>query len=308
MRSPQTAPLSSIAEIAVGLQTSADKIYIFQPIEETETTYRFKYKNNIYEVEKDICKPCLYDLSLELFDTVVPNAKIIFPYIIQGGKAEVFSEQYFQANFPLTWNYLNGHKETLVKRSINGSKEPKWYQYGRSQSLTRFHDTPKLIWSVLSTKPGYIFDENNLQFTGGGNGPYYSLFAKSGYSLHYILGILSHPVIEAMVKSGASEFRGAYYSHGKQFIENLPIRLIDFKNKSEVTLYKEIIKAVNGLIETKQASKSVHVISERRVLQRKMNVLWNLLISKVNLLYGLSDEDIREIETDELLNCDINED
>ena len=50
------------------------------------------------------------------------------------------------------------------------------------------------------------------------------------------------------------------------------------------------------------------MISERRVLQRKMNLLWNLLISKVNLLYGLSDEDIREIETDELLNSDINED
>lgn len=308
LRSPQTAPLSSIAEIAVGLQTSADKIYIFQPIEETETTYRFKYKNNIYEVEKAICKPCLYDLSLELFDTVASNAKIIFPYIIQGGKAEVFSEQHFQTNFPLTWGYLNEHKDILVKRSINGSKEPKWYQYGRSQSLTRFHDTPKLIWPVLSTKPGYVFDANNLQFTGGGNGPYYSLFAKSSYSLHYILGILSHPVIEAMVKSGASEFRGAYYSHGKQFIENLPIRLIDFNNKSEVTLYKEIIKAVNGLIETKQASKGIHITSERRVLQRKMNLLWNLLISKVNLLYGLSDEDIREIEADELLNSDINED
>ena len=105
-----------------------------------------------------------------------------------------------------------------------------------------------------------------------------------------------------------SEFRGAYYSHGKQFIENLPIRLIDFNNKSEVTLYKEIIKAVNGLIETKQASKGIHITSERRVLQRKMNLLWNLLISKVNLLYGLSDEDIREIEADELLNSDINED
>ena len=87
-----------------------------------------------------------------------------------------------------------------------------------------------------------------------------------------------------------------------------PIRLIDFNNKSEVTLYKEIIKAVNGLIETKQASKGIHITSERRVLQRKMNLLWNLLISKVNLLYGLSDEDIREIEADELLNSDINED
>lgn len=110
----------------------------------------------------------------------------------------------------------------------------------------------KLIWSVLSTKPGYIYDENNIQFTGGGNGPYYSLFTKSEYSLYYIIGILSHPIFEAMIKSRASEFRGAYYSHGKQFIENTPIRIIDFGNEKEARLYAEIIKIVKELIKTKK--------------------------------------------------------
>lgn len=87
---------------------------------------------------------------------------MIFPYIIQADKGEVFSEEYFQENFPMAWAYLNNFKEELSKRSINGSKEPKWYQFGRSQSLTRFHDNKKLIWSVLSTKAGYVFDENDL--------------------------------------------------------------------------------------------------------------------------------------------------
>lgn len=308
LRRANTIPLNSLAEIAVGLQTSADKIYIFQPIAETDSTYRFEYKKREYEVEKSICKPCLYDLSLELFDTVKPNAQLIFPYTIIGGKAEVFSEQYFDSTFPLAWAYLNNFKDMLTKRSINGSKEPKWYQYGRSQSLTRFHDTPKLIWSVLSTKPGYVFDENNLQFTGGGNGPYYSLFAKSNYSLYYILGVLSHPVTEAMIKSGASEFRGAYYSHGKQFIENLPIRLIDFDDKSEVALYENIIKTVKGIIETKHSYNSIRLLPQRQILQRKMSKLWESLIAQINQLYGLSTEDIIEINTDELLNSDITED
>src|SRR5690606_24949905 len=213
-------------------------------ISETESTYIFETKGMQYEVEKDICKPCLYDLSFSLFDTVEHNAKMIFPYIIVGGKAEVFTEEYFEQNYPLAWSYLNIFKTTLSKRSINGSKEPKWYQFGRSQSLTRFHNTPKLIWSVLSTKPGYVYDQENLQFTGGGNGPYYSLFTNSEYSLFYILGILAHPVIEAMVKSGASEFRGTYYSHGKQFIENLPIRKIDFDNPDEKRQHDDIVKTV----------------------------------------------------------------
>lgn len=306
LKGENTVALHTIAEIAVGLQTSADKIYIFQPTSETATTYRLNFKGTEYEVEKAICKPCLYDLSFGLFDTVKPNAQLIFPYTIQADKAEVFSEDYFQQNFPLTWAYLNNFKEPLSKRSINGNS-PKWYQYGRSQSLTRFHNTPKLIWSVLSTKPPYVFDENNLQFTGGGNGPYYSLFTNSNYSLHYFLGILAHPLFEAMVKAGASEFRGAYYSHGKQFIENLPIRNIDFAIADEKKLHDELVKTVKKLIETKAAYNEVYLGAKKKVLQHKMDLLFGSLITQVNFLYGISNEEMDSVLNDEELNNELNE-
>lgn len=302
VKNTNTISLRSIAEIAVGLQTSADKIYIFKPEEETTTTYRFKYKNKTFEIEKEICKPCLYDLSFGLFDTVKPNAQMIFPYKILADKAEVFSEDYFQENFPLTWEYLNNFKEELLKRSINGSKEPKWYQFGRSQSLTRFHDTKKLIWSVLSTKAGYVFDENNLQFTGGGNGPYYSMFASSNYSLYYILGILAHPIFEAMVKSGASEFRGAYYSHGKQFLENLPIRIIDFTNDDEIKLYKAIVWTVKNLITTKATYNGNYMGAKKKVLRHKIDFLFDSLIEQINSLYGITNNELNIVLNDEELN------
>ncbi len=90
---------------------------------------------------------------------------------------------------------------------------------------------------MLSTKPSYTLDKQNVQFTGGGNGPYYSLVNVSNYDILYFMGILSHPLFENMVKAGASEFRGAYYSHGKQFIENIPVREIDQNNHDEVSSY-----------------------------------------------------------------------
>lgn len=299
IKNANTIPLRSIAEIAVGLQTSADKIYIFQPEAETETTFHFKFRNIEFEIEKAICKPCLYNLSFSLFDTIKPNAQLIFPYIILNDRAEVFSEDYFQEQFPLTWAYLNTFKEELSKRSINGGKGFKWYQYGRSQSLTRFHNTQKLIWAVLSTDPGYIFDENNLQFTGGGNGPYYSLFTNSNYSLHYILGILSHPIIESMVKSGASEFRGAYYSHSKQFIENLPIRQIDFTNVNERKIHNEIVKTVSQIIATKVTYNGIYIIAKKKIMQHKLDFLFNRLITQINSLYGISLEEMNTVLGDE---------
>ena len=220
----------------------------------------------------------------------------------------MFPEEYFQESFPLTWTYLNTFKEELFKRSINGSKDPKWYQYGRSQSLTRFHNTQKLIWAVLSTEPGYIFDENNLQFTGGGNGPYYSMFTSSNYSLYYILGIIAHPIFEAMVKSGASEFRGAYYSHSKQFVENLPIRQIDFTNDDEAKLHNDIVITVKKLIATKVTYNGIYIVAKKKIMQHKLEFLFNSLITQINSLYGISLEEMNQVLNDESLVNELNED
>ncbi|GAC1314158.1 MAG: Eco57I restriction-modification methylase domain-containing protein [Mucilaginibacter sp.] len=303
IRSSQTVLLKSLAEITVGVQTSKDKIYIFVPKAETGNTYQFIYDGKPYEVEKAICKPCIYDLSFAEFDTIASNAQMIFPYHIADGKAEVFSTEYFENQFPLAWAYLNDYKEALQARKISG-KDPKFYQFGRSQSLVKFHDSPKLIWPVLSTKPSYVYDTNNIQFTGGGNGPYYCLLNNSEYSILYLMGILTHPIIERMVKAGASEFRGAYYSHGKQFLENIPIRVIDQNNQTDKDLYGTIVNAVTGLIKTKaEANESFG--SNLAVLKRKLLKLETTLIAAVNQLYQISEEEFNTVLNDEMFSGEL---
>ncbi len=303
LRNTQTEPLKNLAEICVGLQTSADKVYIFQPERETEGTFVFAKQGKTWEIEKEICLPALYDLSFGLFDTLSENAQIIFPYNINGDKADVYTEDYLSSQFPLAYNYLKEYQESLEKRSLQGN-EPVWYQFGRSQSLTKFQNTEKLIWSVLSTESPYTIDKNNLQFTGGGNGPYYGLINNSDYSLYYFLGILSHPLIENMVKSGASEFRGSYYSHGKQFIENLPIRTIDMTDKSEKETYQQIVKIVKNLISTKEKLKVASYGTKRNVLQRKIDTLMNQLIQIINNLYEISNDEFKAVMQDEMFNSE----
>lgn len=303
LNSGQVQPLKSLAEICVGLQTSFDKIYIFTPEDETDNTFVFTSNGARKEIEKEICLPCVYDLSFGLFDTISPNAQMIFPYVIENGKAEVISEDDFIQNYPLCWAYLNENKAQLEKRSING-KDPKWYQFGRSQSLTRFHDSSKLIWHVLSTKPSYVLDDLNIQFTGGGNGPYYSLVNNSNYSILYFMGILSHPLFENMVKAGASEFRGAYYSHGKQFIENIPIKIIDEQNIEEVNAYKNIIKSVKALIVAKNQYNETYG-ARRVILQRKLDLLNNTLIESVNKLYNISSDEFTTVLHDEMFTNEL---
>ena len=199
---------------------------------------------------------------------------------------------------------MNLFKDKLEKRSINGNN-PLWYQYGRSQSLTKFHSKEKIVFPVLSKEPSYIIDVSNFQFTGGGNGPYYSITSNSDYSIYYLAGILSHPVLEAMVKSRASEFRGEYYSHGKQFIENLPIKEIDFTDKDQKKTHDKIVKAVKSIILTKQSLNNENIYAKQKILQRKINRLYNNLFNQIDVLYHFSQDDIDCITGDNLFVASI---
>ena len=294
-----TVPLKSIAEIPVGLQTSADPIYIFTPTKENATHYYFSKNKITYKVEKGICRPCLYDVSFTCFDTISANSQMIFPYEITGGNAVVISEDNFKSKYSDCWSYLNLFRKKLEGRSING-KDPKWYQYGRTQSLTKFNNTIKIVFPVLSKAPSYIIDNTNFQFTGGGNGPYYSITSNSEYSIYYLIGLLNHPVLEAMVKSRASEFRGEYYSHGKQFIENLPIKEIDFKNTVEKKAYKHVCYKVKSIIAAKNTLKGINIHAKQKVMHKKINRLRTDLFKQINDLYGFTQDDIDCITGDNL--------
>lgn len=296
--------LGDITDISVGLQTSADKIYIFVPTNETEQNFTFSNKGKEYEIEKGICRPAIYDLSFSSFESIEGNAQMIFPYTIESDEPKLIDEKTLESEYPLAWTYLSDNKGALEKRSLQGSN-PQWYQFGRSQSLIKFHNAEKLVWSVLSTRPPYILDTKNLLFTGGGNGPYYGLLNKSKYSLLYFLGILSHPVIECIVKSGASEFRGAYYSHGKQFVEKLPIKKIDFTNEDETEKYENIIMLVRNIINTTAQCKTEKNRARKIVLDRKLGTLESQLNMLINDLYQISDEEFSTVINDEMLTIGI---
>lgn len=299
LKSTDTVYLKSVAEIPVGLQTSADPIFIFTATKDDVTHFYFIKDNKEYKVEKAICKPSIYDVSFDNFDTVSANGQMIFPYTIAGNTAKVISQEELENDYPDCWAYLNLFKDKLETRSING-KDPEWYQYGRSQSLTKFHNTDKIVFPVLSQKPSYVIDETNFQFTGGGNGPYYSIISNSNYSIYYLAALLSHPVLEAMVKSRASEFRGEYYSHGKQFIENLPIREIDFTDKEQKKVHDKIVKTVKSIIKAKQSYSAEKVYAKKQTLHRKISRLTNNLFTQIDALYGFTQEDIDCITGDNL--------
>ena len=292
--------LDSLADIFVGLQTSADPIYIIEPKSEEKGIIKFIDCNGRkQEIEAAITKPCIYDMQLEKYAKIEENRRIIFPYYQKGKKQVLYSIDEMKQLFPKTLKYFESFKEELCKRSINNMSENNWYQFGRSQSLKRFVKGEHLVWSVLATQGNYVYDTRTICFTGGGNGPFYGLEKKEDTreSLFYIQAVLNYWMIEMVVKSKASKFRGDYYSHGKQFVAQLPIYRINFDDSNEVKIHDAIVDTVKKLMELKNKRDQQQTKPQKETYKRLIQIEDKKLDGLISKLYGA--ENCRREDLDE---------
>ena len=293
IRATHSYELGTLAEIFVGVQTSADDIYIFQAAAEDVATFTLHWNDRDWPIERGILRPSLLDVPLYQFARTQPNTWIIFPYDLVLNatgkvKAHLIQPTDMAARFPGCWAYLNARRQKLEERNIRGGRAVgrQWYQYGRSQSLTKF-DRDKIILPILSVEPRYAYDDRNTLVTGGGNGPYYLIRPRPGapVSNHYLLAVLNHPLSEAFVRTNTSSFRGGYYSHGKQFIETLPVPVPDDAIRDAIeSLVRKLIGRLDDLA-------AAHMPRVRTSLERETTDLKRQIEQGVNQLFGLTEND-----------------
>lgn len=288
--------LKDAAEIFVGVQTSADPIYIFKDAGATAGSLTLHWQGRDWPIERGIVLPCLYDAPLMPYARAAANAWMIFPYTIaqgpRGPVARLIQPNDMARSYPGALAYLTARRRELSKRNVVGgtAAERQFYQFGRSQSLTKFN-SPKIILPILSLEARYAYDDANIVMTGGGNGPYYSIRPLDGApeTIFFLLAILHHPLCEAMVRTNTSTFRGGYYSHGKQFIESLPIPAA---TQAQRTAIEGLVSDLIGANDALRQARTPHQITlqERRIVALRTNIE-----TAVSALYGLTAGDMAVI-------------
>ncbi len=295
--SPFCVPLSNLVDIFVGVQTSADEIYIIHADHEDENfIYSHDKQGRSFQIEKGILRKSIYDTQLVVYEKIKANSYIIFPYKSVNGKSKPYSLSEMATNFPHALEYLSGYRNRLDQRNMPGRTEENWFAFGRSQSIKRFHSGEHLVWPVLSTSSNYVYDNDMVVFTGGGNGPFYGIEMKAATqeSIFYIQAILNHWLMELLVKSKASTFRGDYYSHGKQFIASLPIYKIDFENPDEVAKHDEIVELTQRIMQLKAQISSAPNTAQRTVLEHSIAAINKNLNREISELYQIQSLEAEE--------------
>ena len=200
-------------------------------------------------------------------------------------------------NYPGIYSYLRANKEDLLPKELGGTRDVRgsdknilWYQYGRAQSLKEV-EREKIIVGVMSDRPNFNIDRDNLVIASGGTAGYIGLSMREGssYSLEYIQAWLSHKFTDRIFQTIGSSFEGEFYSHGTALYKDIPLLPIDFSKPGEVEIHDRITKLVqevsncNNHIDnsTSENEKRIFNLKKSNLIKLINNELDNLLIIKM---------------------------
>ena len=89
-----------------------------------------------------------------------------------------------------------------------------------------------------------------------------------------------------------------YWSYGKRFIEQLPIRSIDMSNPEDEGLHNQIVTLVEKTMELHQLLSTAKSPTDRNLFQRRISVTDHQIDRLVYELYALTDEEIEIVESE----------
>ncbi len=287
--------LGEVASIFVGLQTSADKIYILKSVAsdsgDGDTIIVEDMRGQEWEIERAALRPLIHKSTVTSFERPEAGHWLVFPYSLESGKAMLVPRHQMIAEFPLAWRYLLAHEAGLRGRESGKADHDAWYGYIYRKNLTLF-DGSKLIVQVISQRARYALDEGGLFFTGGGNGPYYGIRWLPSYehlSLHYLQALLTCSLLDEYLQGISTPFRGGYWSYSKRYLSELPIR-IPGTNAGEQQRYQAIVNLAQNAQQLKRQHREARTDHERQILSRSIDAQLGRLDGLVNELYGASGE------------------
>jgi hypothetical protein len=294
--------LRDVAHLFVGLQTDADNVFILEEIrEEKDRVFcRSKATECSYWFEDYHLKPFLKgSLNIRRYFLSDVTKRLIFPYELKEGKSILIEEKEYTRHYPLTWKYLEENKKCLAARN-KGNMGNAWYGYVYKKNHTLF-GVPKIIVPSIATGSSFAIDlQGKFYFvgSGGGGGGGYGIIKKESidFSYLYLLGLLNSRLLDNYLKTISTSFRGGYIALNRQYIEQLPIRIINFSNNFEKARHDNMVALVEQMLSLHKQLAAAKTDHDKTILQRQIDSTDQQIDRLVYELYGLTEEDIKIVE------------
>jgi hypothetical protein len=200
--------------------------------------------------------------------------------------------------YPAIRAHLEQWKEDLMpkrdKKTKRGRKPGRyeWYEIQDDVAYYEVFDGPKIIFPDICKGPRFSLD-------AGGH-----YLANTAYCLGtddlYLLGFLnsrlfwfaiSNISIPFGIRAGEYRYRLIY-----QYMEKVPIRAINFTDKSEKVAHDRMVKLVEQMLELHPKLAGARTPQEKTALERQITATDTQIDALVYELYGLTKEEIALVE------------
>jgi type I restriction-modification system DNA methylase subunit len=277
-----------VLRFGTGVQSGADRILTVSP-REAETMH----------LESEMLKPLLRGRDVRRY-WVSPGPKfLIFPYKIENGEFAILSDTALR-KYKRISGLLLRNRSSLAKRIWFGKTASelsgKWYGMMYLDSPASFA-APHLLTPSLSDRSNFALGTGDLFATGTAGVTSVIPKASVKEKSFYLLGILNSSLMNFYAVGHSPVFSGGYYKFSAPYLKRLPIRLIDWTNRDEVSDHDGIVRLVERMLELHK-KKREGKLTERELerIEREIAATDAEIDELVYELYGITAEERKVIE------------
>jgi len=281
--------------IAQGIRTSANEVYVLDLITDDGDllTARSELLGEDIQLERAAVSLFLQGREIKSYRLLPGRKVVIMPYSLVDGRAQLIPERELRGRFPKTYAYLLRNKSYLEDRERGRMVGPNWYAYTRLQNIDVMKKK-KILVPDIADRACYAWDENgNYAFTSGYA---ITLRASVAESPAYVLGLLNSSVLNFYLKQVSTQMRGGFFRYFSQFLEQLPIRKIDFSVPADKARFDRMVALVERILALHRQAAEARTDQEKAVAQRQIEATDRQIDRLVYELYGLSEVEVAIVE------------
>jgi hypothetical protein len=288
--------LGDIAHIFVGLQTSADTVYLFKDIRvsaDLHTTVHSKELGRDFEIETDLLKPVVRSGSIDRYRADA-TAAVLFPYELCTGKMALIPRSTMERTYPLAWAYFTANKRLLESREHGKFGGDGWYQlYPKNLDLW---EQPKVLVPYMITRLSAYYDTDGLYFVNVTTGGFGVTIDERHGDPRYFTGLLNSRLLDWVMKRVSTNFHNGYLAANKQFLVQLPISPYNSNDPADRARHDGMVALVERMLDLHRQLPAAQTPQAKTMLKRQIEATDREIDRLVYELYDLSEDEIRILE------------
>jgi type I restriction-modification system DNA methylase subunit len=295
--SAMSPKLGELAEkIAQGIRTSANEVFVLDQVSEDEEFIiaHSQQLNQNVKLNRTYLSKFLLGRNIKRYRILDSKKIVIIPYRVENNKTVLINNLEFTRNCSSTYAYLHMNKKFLENREHGKMKGQNWYGFIYPKNI-ELMSTAKILVPDIADRAQFSIDENGeFAYTSG-----YGITLKDQIqiSIKYVLGIVNSRLLNYFIRQISTPLQNGFFRYFSQYIEQLPIRPIDFTNPADLTRHDQMVGLVERMLALHKELAAAKTPNDHKLLQRQIELTDRQIDALVYELYELTAEEIAVVES-----------